>query len=112
MAFTIVWEFKVAPGSEAQFEQIYGPQGGWAELFRRERSFIRSELLHDMRQAGRYVTIDRWESEDAYETFRAVHEDEYQQLDECCEVLTTSEQQIGRFSTADEPQKGTSASAS
>jgi quinol monooxygenase YgiN len=99
MAYVIIWQFEIKPEKQDEFEQIYGPQGEWATLFRRERSHIQTELLLDTRDANRYLTIDRWESEDAYETFRAVHQEEYQQLDERCAAVTINEQQIGQFST-------------
>jgi heme-degrading monooxygenase HmoA len=98
MAYVIIWQFEVAPEKQDAFEQIYGPNGEWDRLFGRERSHIGTELLLDTRDANRYLTIDRWESEDAYETFRAVHEQEYQQIDEQCEALTINESEIGRFS--------------
>ncbi|HEX8817824.1 MAG TPA: antibiotic biosynthesis monooxygenase family protein [Terriglobales bacterium] len=103
MAYVIIWQFEVTPEKQDEFEQIYGSSGEWAKLFARERSHIGTELLLDTRDANRYLTIDKWESEDAYETFRSVHEQEYQQIDERCEALTISEQEIGRFSTTGEP---------
>lgn len=30
-----VWEYEVAPGCEAEFEQLYGSTGAWAQLFAR-----------------------------------------------------------------------------
>lgn len=31
-----VWEYEVAPGCEAEFEQLYGSTGAWAQLFARQ----------------------------------------------------------------------------
>jgi hypothetical protein len=33
--FTYIWEFRVAPSAQAQFEVEYGPRGSWVTLFRK-----------------------------------------------------------------------------
>ena len=60
-----------------QFERVYGPEGEWAQFFRRREGFIGTELLRDMEEAERYLVIDRWESVDAYNEFLAEYQDEY-----------------------------------
>jgi hypothetical protein len=32
--YIYIWEFHVNPGSQARFEEIYGPAGSWVQLFR------------------------------------------------------------------------------
>jgi heme-degrading monooxygenase HmoA len=61
----------------AGFERVYGPDGEWAEFFRRGRGYIGTELLRDVETAGRYLVIDRWESAEAYNAFVAEHRDGY-----------------------------------
>jgi heme-degrading monooxygenase HmoA len=59
------------------FERAYGPEGDWAQFFRRGRGYIGTELLRDVEEAERYLVIDRWESAEAYNAFLAENDDEY-----------------------------------
>lgn len=97
MTYVIVWEFEVRAEAEAEFERRYGLGGDWVALFRRESSYISTELLRDTAAPRRYLTIDRWESRAAYRAFRQARAEAYQHLDVCCEQLTTSERLIGAF---------------
>ncbi|HZN03063.1 MAG TPA: NUDIX domain-containing protein [Candidatus Polarisedimenticolia bacterium] len=94
-AHVLVWEFRPAPGREAEFERAYGPDGDWARLFRRDPAYLGTELLRGT--AGRYLTLDRWRSRAAYEGFRARHADDYADLDRRMEDLTSHESSIGAF---------------
>jgi heme-degrading monooxygenase HmoA len=60
-----------------EFERAYGPNGEWAEFFRRGKGYIGTELLRDLEIPGRYLVIDRWESADLYNAFVQEHRDEY-----------------------------------
>jgi heme-degrading monooxygenase HmoA len=60
-----------------EFERVYGPNGDWAEFFRRGSGYIGTELLRDVEVPGRYVVIDRWESAEDYNAFAVEHRDEY-----------------------------------
>jgi heme-degrading monooxygenase HmoA len=60
-----------------EFERVYGPNGEWAEFFRRGKGYIGTELLSDVEVPGRYLVIDRWESAETYNAFVAEHRDEY-----------------------------------
>ena len=97
--YVIMWEFFVAENSRAQFETDYGPQGAWAEFFRRGEGYLGTELLSDVGVVGRYVTIDRWKSKDVYEVFRDRHHDEYEEIDRGFQALTEREEQLGSFLT-------------
>src|SRR5947209_2755150 len=57
-AYVIIWEFYVKRGNERAFEEAYGPQGAWARFFRRGEGYLGTELLRNVGQSGRYVTID------------------------------------------------------
>jgi heme-degrading monooxygenase HmoA len=94
---TYVWEFRVEPGCEAEFEQHYGPNGTWARLFAQATGYIETLLLKDGGTADRYLTVDRWVDEAAYRAFRSAHLREYDQLDQQCAKLTTAETLIGLF---------------
>lgn len=93
--YVIIWEFQTGPGYEDPFERAYGPQGEWAALFRRGEGYQGTELLRDMNNPRRYMTIDRWQSREAYEAFQRQWSDEYQALDQQCAALTEHEALAG-----------------
>lgn len=96
----LVWEFHVRPGSEPAFEAAYGPTGDWARLFGEAPGFLGTELLRDPAQKGRYLTLDRWDSADAFADFRAARDADYRALDARCEPWTTLETSLGAFAAA------------
>lgn len=95
--YTYIWEFHVKPDVREAFERHYGPKGTWAELFRKAPGYIETLLLRDRANACRYLTIDRWQSVEAYHGFKAQFSREYEELDEQCAGLTTQEISIGEF---------------
>jgi len=95
--YTYLWEFIVEPDHIHEFEQHYGPEGSWAQLFRQAPGYIQTILLHDAADPRRFITIDRWESAEAYRLFRATLSRQYAELDARCERLTASETSIGSF---------------
>ncbi len=95
--FIAVWEFQVHEASRAPFESLYGADGAWVALFRADPAYRGSELLADREHPGRYLTIDRWESAEAYHTFRHRHADAYATLDAQGDALTTGESRVGEF---------------
>ena len=51
---------RVAAGEcEREFEQAYGADGDWAQLFGTGPGFVSAELLRDPRNLSVYLTIDR-----------------------------------------------------
>jgi heme-degrading monooxygenase HmoA len=101
MAYVIVWEFRVRPGMQKPFEEACGFHGDWARLFRQDPAYIRTELIHDVNEASRYLTLDFWASEAAYTAFLERRKDEYKSLDARYEPLTEAEREVGRFSGFD-----------
>ena len=95
--FLVIWEFEVKPGKEKLFEQIYGPEGDWAQLFRQGQGYCGTKLSCDFDEPCRYVTLDFWESQVDYETFKLQHAAEYKAIDQKCEALTEKEREIGKF---------------
>lgn len=95
--YTYVWEFKVPFDLQVEFERHYGADGTWVELFRRAPGYVETLLLKDRSIAGRYLTVDRWQSEKAYLAFRSEFSAQYAQLDSECERLTSSESFLGAF---------------
>jgi len=95
--YSYVWEFLVPADSIAEFERHYGRDGTWVGLFRRAQGYIETLLLSDRARAGRYITIDRWQSEEAYLAFRSDYAVDYAALDGECEKLTIGETCVGVF---------------
>lgn len=95
--FVVVWQFEIAEDKIAPFEAAYGPEGNWAQLFRSSTEYLGTELLRDAYIAGRYLTIDRWSSEDAFRSFRKENDAQYEALDRTCDALTSRETRIGTY---------------
>jgi hypothetical protein len=56
-------------------------------------------LQRDHANPARYITIDYWQSEAAYTSFRSEYAQEFADLDARCVAWTTSEREMGRFTT-------------
>jgi heme-degrading monooxygenase HmoA len=95
--YVIVWEFRVRPAREAEFVQKYGPEGAWARFFRGSRGYIRAELVRDVADHLRYLTLDYWQTEEEFSVFRGQNLAEYERLDKECEGLTEAETRLGAF---------------
>ena len=91
----IVWRYAAAPGAEARFAEIYGPEGDWARLFRRAPGYVRTELLRDAE--GGFATIDYWDEAASFDRFKAAFGEAYAELDTRCEALTEREEKVGVF---------------
>ena len=94
----ILWRYEVRSELRAAFEESYGPAGEWSRLFARSADFRGTELL---RGNDHYLTIDRWESIEAFAAFMAEHEADYRDLDSRTEGWTRSEMRLGEFETVD-----------
>jgi heme-degrading monooxygenase HmoA len=95
--FVVVWQFEIAEEKVPAFEAAYGPEGSWALLFRGSPSYKGTELLKDAYVPGGYMTIDRWENEEAFRAFRRINDPAYEALDRACDELTSRETRIGAY---------------
>ena len=95
--YVIVWEFRIRPGVEAEFIEKYGPEGVWARFFRQSESYVRTELVRDVAVAGRFLTLDYWQSEEKFNDFRRQYLAGYERLDKELESLTEQETRLGAF---------------
>ncbi len=95
--FLVLWEFDVKQGCEKRFESVYGPDGDWARMFRRDPAYVRTLLLRDPFRERTYLTCDFWENREAYNAFLLANSDAYHALDKLCEGLTLAERKIGAF---------------
>jgi hypothetical protein len=59
-----------------------------------------TRLLRDAFRPAIYLTLDFWNSREAYEAFMAVHKDMYKTLDAAGEELTSKERRIGWYELA------------
>ncbi|HSM03840.1 MAG TPA: antibiotic biosynthesis monooxygenase family protein [Longimicrobiales bacterium] len=100
--YVYVWRYEVPSESRVEFERVYGAAGDWVELFRRGSGYLATRLLADVGGEGRYLTIDEWDSREAFEHFRSEYHDAFDALDERCTHLTSREEQIGHFRALDE----------
>ena len=99
--FLALWEFEVKPGCEKRFLKVYGPEGDWAKLFRKDANYQESRLLHDPENPAIFLTLDFWASQQAYESFLATHAAEYEGLDAAGKELTLRERKIGWYEQVD-----------
>ncbi len=95
--YLALWEFQVKPESISAFEETYGPDGAWAQLFRQSPDYLGTELLRDLNHPGRYLTLDRWTSHEALGRFKKDHYADYSALDQQCESLTEREAFLDDF---------------
>lgn len=73
---------------------MYGAAGDWAQLFAASDGYLGTELFTSLSLAGRYLTVDRFSNEDAWQRFQAEHHAAYQRLDARCAKLTQGEREI------------------
>ncbi len=95
--YNILWEFLVKAGSESEFEKHYGSDGTWAQLFRRGKGYIRTDLFRDVSNPLRYLTLDQWNSQEQFENFETEYGKEYATIDKVCEELTTEEVRLSAW---------------
>jgi ribosomal-protein-alanine N-acetyltransferase len=98
----VVWAFRVLPDNRPEFEIAYGPQGLWAQLFRKSDDYIRTELHSDTRVEGLYFTLDFWRSRAAFCDFKERNLAAYKSLDERCSSLTTDETFLAEYETLEQ----------
>ena len=95
--FVALWEFEVKPGCEEKFEKVYGADGAWARLFAQDASYRGTLLVKDVERERVYLTLDFWETREAYEKFRKENAAEYERIDRECVGMTVREQELGEF---------------
>jgi heme-degrading monooxygenase HmoA len=89
--FVRVWQYEVVPGSEVEFERVYGSDGDWARLFATSVGYLGTGLFRDVEQPGRYLTVDRFSGVDAWQQFLHAHREQYDALEARTAALTTAE---------------------
>lgn len=95
--FVTLWEFEVKPGCEESFENAYGPDGPWVQLFRRDSRYRKTLLLKDPFRPRIYLTLDFWDEKTACLRFQVAHHAAYAEIDLATGALTLQEHRIGSF---------------
>ena len=96
--YVIIWGYQVNADRVSEFERIYASKGAWAQLFKNDAGYLGTELLRDSKHPQRYITIDRWVSSEAYDSFLAKWKVDYDALDARCKNLTDHESFLGTLS--------------
>jgi hypothetical protein len=99
-AYLAIWEFEIKLECRTKFEEVYGPNGPWARLFRQSPEYLGTKLIRDLTRPRRYLTLDYWTSRGAFPKFKQAHAAEYEALDQQCENLTEREVMVGEFEEA------------
>ena len=89
-----VWQYEVHPDAVAEFIAAYGPGGDWAELFAGGEGYRGTELFRSTSAPTRFVTIDRWASQDEWDRFRADWTEAYAALDARLDRLTSRQEDL------------------
>ena len=97
--FAYVWEYLVSEDQIDAFRRVYGPNGDWVALFRRDDEYLRTDLYQDVDDPRRFVTTDFWTSQAARDAFRQTFKKDFDELDRRCETLTKEERFLGDFHT-------------
>ena len=95
--FVILWDYQVASDKRETFVRAYGPGGDWDALFGRAAGFKGLELLADPERPGRFLTIDRWEDQAAFQRFLAELGQDYAEMDDRLQALSTRQTRLGVF---------------
>jgi len=95
--YTVIWQYKINPAYRSEFEELYGQEGKWIKLFKQSKNFIETEFYQCKVNSERYITIDKWQSESDYKTFKIAHGEEYNALDRQADNSTNIETLIGSF---------------
>ncbi len=93
--YRLVWEFDVKPEKVTEFEQVYSPEGRWANFFNLSPDYMGTQLYRNIKDTHRFVAVDQWRSRTTYETFRKNNAAEYATLDEWCRQLLEHERMLG-----------------
>ena len=67
------------------------------KLLQKGEGYAGTDLLRNVGKRGRYITVDRWTSQAAFEDFQKKNKNEYQAIDKRCKSLTRVELHLGYF---------------
>lgn len=96
-----IWKFRPPAGREEEFARAYGADGVWAELFGKAQGYLGTTLYRPDQQGGSWMTIDRWDSLEAFEAFGHDFGEEYRTLDIELNSISGEEEFVGAFEDAE-----------
>lgn len=94
--YCILWKYEVDSSKNADFEQEYGRNGSWFKFFEPCDDYLGHDLMKNT-DGKSYTLVDRWISKEDYEAFLKSEKAAYDQLNEKCKALYSSESGIGTF---------------
>jgi hypothetical protein len=101
----VVWNFRVQPGREKEFEQLHGADGEWTALSRKSRSFLGSSFLRDLADARRYLVVEYWSEMVVYEKHLADFGDRVEELQQLRAAMIAESTPVGLFDAIDVPDR-------
>jgi quinol monooxygenase YgiN len=101
----VVWNFRVQPGREEEFEKLHGADGEWTSISRKSRSFLGSSFLRDLADARRYLMVEYWSEMVVYEKHLADFSDEMERLQERRNAMIAEAIPVGLFDAIDVPDR-------
>jgi|CXWL01.1.fsa_nt_gi hypothetical protein len=67
--FIVIWKYEVHEIFKHNFEELYGKNGKWVELFQTGEGYLETLLIKAASESNQYATIDTWTSRYHYEKF-------------------------------------------
>ena len=100
MAHLRIWKFRPPADREQEFALAYAADGVWTALFGKARGYLGTELHRPDQPGGWWLTIDRWNTADEFETFTRDFAEQYRALDRELEGVAGEEEFVGAFEDA------------
>ena len=97
MTHVRIWKFRPPADRVDEFAAAYSSGGAWALLFRKAAGFHDTRLLRPGEDGGWWLTVDRWESRQHFESFQRDLGAEYRTLDAELEGVAGEEAFVGAF---------------
>ncbi len=95
--YSVIWKYKVKLENIKIFEHEYGFEGTWFKLFSESKEYKGSFLHKSETEPNTYLLIDTWTSKQAYEDFKKLKQDAYNELSSKFEYLYDTEEKIGSY---------------
>ena len=95
--YSVIWQYQVKVGAEENFKALYNSNGEWVQWFKESPHFIRTDLMRSSESSDVFVTVDWWESKEAYEKFYNSNPKRREAIDSKGENYTLQEKRIGSY---------------
>jgi heme-degrading monooxygenase HmoA len=89
-----VWEYDVPVDRIEEFVAAYSPEGDWTRLFRLGDGYLGTELYGSTTTEARFLTVDRWTDESAWQAFLGRWRPAYEALDTRLQDLGAAERRL------------------